>query len=361
MIIRKTTLALAVIALAGCSSTSERRAPDGGFAYTKVADQPPLTIPAGLHAPKGDGKYVIPPAADKGPVGKAMDIRAPRLVLTVVDGSRIAEDEAGSKVEIDAREGEDNVVTVINQRLDEWLKARNIPVASHNGNTIETDWFVPNDMEGMIKNADDFPVKRRFEIRVDAPQHARTAEVYVTSKGAERVAGDDNDATIGSGERASVAVLNDWLGFYASRDTAHAKEIALAKFRPIAVTLGKNSSDLTALVLGADFERAWSRVPMVLEHMGFEIKDIDKSLGTYFVSYKGDPDSSFWSGIFGGDDKELSIKHGKYQIQLGEMGDNTSMTITNDDGQPIPDDKYAEIYKPFSELMRDSDLKEMKN
>lgn len=362
--IRKTTLALAVIAVAGCSSTLDRRNPDGSFDYAKVKLNAPLQVPAGLQAPKGASKYDIPTIKDpNAPVAKAVDIRAPSLVLTVVDGSRISEDEAGAKVEIDAREDQNDVVSIIHQRLDQWLKDKKIPVQSRTDKSIETGWFVPHNMKGQIQYADDFPVKRRFKITVDAPDHARSAEVHVSSIGAEKVSGaDEANLTIGSGERASVAVLNDWLGYYAGLDKHKAKVVALAKYRPIAVTMGTNSSGLTAYKLDADFERAWGRVPMVLAHMGFEIKDIDKSLGTYYVSYSGNPEHSFWGSLFSSDDhKDLNIKHSKYQVQLGEVGEHTtSMTITDSDGQPIADDKYKEIFTPFTQLMGDSGLKEIK-
>lgn len=360
MTITKTTLALAVIALAGCSSTMERRQADGSFAYAQLETEPTLKAPANLHAPKGDGRFDIPPAKAQGPVGKELDIRAPRLVLTLVDGSRLEESESGSKVQIDARDGVGDVVSIVQQRLDQWLAARNIPVQKRGSTQIETGWFVPADSETMMASADDFPVKRRFAISVKAPEHKRTAEVSIKSLGAEKASSDDEETIIGEGERAAVAVLNDWLAYYASKDEVSARDQFLAKFRPVAVTLRQEEGDQTAFVLGADFERAWNRLPMVLEHLGFEVKDIDKSLGTLFVSYNGSPDSSFWSGLFGGDDKELTLEHGKYQIQLGELGDNTSMTLTDDDGQPLPTAKYTEMYNQFAELMRDGDLKELK-
>ncbi|WKE66892.1 outer membrane protein assembly factor BamC [Gallaecimonas kandeliae] len=357
MTIRKTTLALAVIALAGCSSTMDKRQADGGFAYADVKPQPPLQAPAGLHPPKDDGKYAIPQLKGQGPVGKELDIRAPRLVLTLAGGSRLEESESGSKVEIDATDGVGDVVAIINSRLDEWLKARNIPVDKRTGTDIDTGWFVPADQDSMMKAADDFPVKRRFAIHIEAPAHKRSAVVTVKSLGAEKA--DDDEASIGSGERASVAVLNDYLAFYAGKDTVSQREMALSKYRPIAVTLSQ-SGEVPAFTLGADFERAWSRLPMVLEHLGFAVKDIDKSLGTIFVSYEGNPDSSFWSGLFGGGGKDLSFKHGKYQVLLGEKGENTSMTITDKDGQPLAADKYSEMYNPFSELMADPKLEEFK-
>lgn len=358
MIIRKTALAVAVLAMAGCASITDNRRADGSFDYADLQAQPTLQAPAPLKAPASNGQYHIPALKTPGDVGKMLDIRAPKLVLALPDNATLDESEAGAKVRFDARRGMDNVVSVVNSRLASWLKARDIPVENSSATEIDTAWFIPHQRERLLNDVDAGDVKRRFAIHIKAAEHGRTVEVSVASLGVD--ANGTEPEAVNDNEWASVMLLNDYLAYYAEQDQLHHRELVLSKYQPIGVTLGQDNNGAAAFILKADFERSWNRLPMVLEHMGFEIRDYDKSQAILYVTYDGSPDSSFWSGLFGGSDKDLSLKHRKYRVQLGEMGENTTVTFSTDKGQPITNAQYSEMNNLFSGLMRDDGLKEVK-
>ncbi len=86
------------------------------------------------------------------------------------------------------------------------------------------------------------------------------------------------------------------------------------------------------------FDRAWRRVGLALDRVGFTVEDRDRSQGIYFVRYI-DPDvDAGWPGravrsklAFWRDD--ASDKPDQYRILLSEAGDNTEVKVLNKEGE----------------------------
>ncbi len=358
MIKRNGTCVLGLLLLAGCTSVAERRQADGGFGYLKTHDAAALKVPADLKAPPQSSEYRIPTVQGQHPTGAKLDIRAPQLVLPVAANSRVDEEAQGPAVVLDAQSGQTDLVADVRASLASWAEARDIPVVSASETELETDWFVPAEGESLLAKSEDVEAKRRFRIYLEPESHRRSAVLKVSSLGNESL---DDDVSAGTGERAAANLLNDWLTYYADSQTLESQQLALQKFQPIASRLGKDRNGVPAFLLDADFERAWARMPLVLQNMGFEVGDYDKSLGTLFVEYTGAVAGSFWDSLFGSDgDLSLPLDEDDYQVQLGEMGERTSVIFVDEDGKPIPADIYAEISEAFTNMMRDSELKEPK-
>ncbi|WP_341501421.1 outer membrane protein assembly factor BamC [Gallaecimonas sp. GXIMD4217] len=357
MIRRNGTYLLTLAVLAGCSSVADRRQADSGFDYLDTPPATALKAPAGLSTPEQSREYRVPEVQGEHPVGPAVDIRAPQLILPVVANSRV-EEGAALAVTLDAQTGQADVVSDIRSSLDAWLAARAIPVTQASETELVTDWFVPAEGESLLALSDDVDARRKFRINIHPEGHRRTATLSVEHLGSESL---EEGIDAGSGERIAAALINDWLIYYGNNQALQNQQLALQKFQPIASRLGLDANGVPSFLLEADFERSWSRIPLVLEHMGFEVKDFDKSLGTLFVEYTGATKGSFWDSLFGsGGDLELSLDDDDYQVQLGEMGELTSVSFVDDDGKPVKADVYSEMSNAFTSLMRDGDLKEPK-
>src|SRR5580765_5343783 len=87
------------------------------------------------------------------------------------------------------------------------------------------------------------------------------------------------------------------------------------------------------------FDRAWRRVGLALDRVGFTVEDRDRSQGIYFVRYVdqdqdvGNKDSSgFFSKLFSSS-REKNRKAVSYRIIVEGSGDTSHITVQNNDGQ----------------------------
>jgi outer membrane protein assembly factor BamC len=93
------------------------------------------------------------------------------------------------------------------------------------------------------------------------------------------------------------------------------------------------------LIISETFDRAWRRVGLALDRVGFTVEDRDRSSGVYFVRY-ADPDFesrkagegegilsklAFWRS-------DTNSKAERYRIQVSEVGANSEVKVLNQDG-----------------------------
>jgi outer membrane protein assembly factor BamC len=93
----------------------------------------------------------------------------------------------------------------------------------------------------------------------------------------------------------------------------------------------------TQLVVDDSFDRAWRRVGLALDRVGFTVVDRDRSKGTYFVRYSNpDTDSkkekTFFEKLqFWKDDVE---KPEQYRITVAQADPRSLVTVQDPDGAP---------------------------
>jgi outer membrane protein assembly factor BamC len=107
---------------------------------------------------------------------------------------------------------------------------------------------------------------------------------------------------------------------------------------PARATLQKGS-DGAALSLNEQFDRAWRRVGLALDRVGFTVEDRDRSRGIYFVRYI-DPEIDnksadnkgllsrfkFWGGS---NDKQ---KQEQYRVLVKDEGERAEVNVLNKEG-----------------------------
>jgi outer membrane protein assembly factor BamC len=87
------------------------------------------------------------------------------------------------------------------------------------------------------------------------------------------------------------------------------------------------------LQLDDSLDRAWRRVGLSLDRVGFTVEDRDRSKGIYYVRYL-DPDKEtskpgWFSRMFGAEEKKPDER---YQIQLQGAEAGTQVIVRNQDG-----------------------------
>lgn len=91
-----------------------------------------------------------------------------------------------------------------------------------------------------------------------------------------------------------------------------------------------------AVLLNEPYDRAWRTVGLIVDRMGFELLDRDRSSGFYQVRYL-DPKyeerekskRGFFSRMFNSD---AAVAVPEYRIRLAGEGDKTRITVVGGDG-----------------------------
>ena len=106
---------------------------------------------------------------------------------------------------------------------------------------------------------------------------------------------------------------------------------------PERARLEKAADGASLLVVDDSFDRAWRRVGLALDRVGFTVVDRDRSKGTYFVRY-ANPDTDVKKDkgfleklMFWKDDVE---KVEQYRITIAQADPRSLVTVQDPNGAP---------------------------
>ncbi len=152
--------------------------------------------------------------------------------------------------------------------------------------------------------------------------------------------------SIGSTEKAAKKIET------ASANAAPAAEAESTPSEPTHAKLSEQDNDIT---LDLPVDRAWRRVGLALDKVGFTVDDQNRAKGTYFVSY-ADPDAKkadegFLSNLeFWKDKKPLEPQ--KFQIQVGTSGNGSIVSVLDRDGFHVHTETSAKILRLIFEQLK---------
>ncbi|MGZ8267236.1 MAG: outer membrane protein assembly factor BamC, partial [Burkholderiales bacterium] len=180
-----------------------------------------------------------------------------------------------------------------------------------------------------------------FRTRLERGAQPGTTEIYVSHRGMEEVyTNRELDQTRWQPRPPSPELEADMLRRMMVRlgvQEERAKTVfSGAPQTPRAVL--QKGGDGAALALNEQFDRAWRRVGLALDRVGFTVEDRDRSKGIYFVRYI-DPDldgkstesKGFLSRLkfWGSSDKQ---KQEQYRVVVKDAGDRAEVNVLNKDG-----------------------------
>ena len=351
------TLLLAVAALAGCSWTGSMLTPDRidyKSASKKEAAAPTLDVPPDLSQISRDNRYSIPDSkngtltasgfnsktADRVASGGAA---APVTIApTSLEGMRIERD--GSQRWLLVPQSPE----VLWPKLKQFWQENGflINMESETVGTMETDWA-----ENRAKIPDDF-IRRaigsvfdslystgerdKFRTRVERRADGST-EIYISQRGVQEVlVGSQNESTNWTARPNDPALELAFLTRLMVRlgsTPEKAKELAAAQVElPSRAKLVKDGAN-AKLDIEEPFDRAWRRVGLALDRVGFTVEDRDRNNGIYFVRYvdqdAASSSSGFFSRIFSSDkDKEAK----RYRVLVKAEAGISHVTVQNNNG-----------------------------
>ena len=272
---------------------------------------PPLEVPPELTTPASDDRFAIPdPRAQS-----TYSAYQQRGTQPAIGRSGVLPPIEGARVE---RAGDQRWLVVKGQPEAVWPKVREFFVDAGyrlirempEVGIMETDWY-----EDRTKIEDDF-VRRtlgrvldrmwstgtrdKFRIRLEKGSEPGTTEVYLSHRGLEEVyTSSAQDSTKWQPRPVDRELEAEMLTRIMARIGAPETRVAAAKpgatpaagARAVPSTEPRNAVlEGGALIVNDSFDRAWRRVGLALDRVGFTVEDRDRSKGIFFVRYI-DPDA----------------------------------------------------------------------
>lgn len=292
-------LLLTALAATGCGMMESKK-----IDYKSSTKLPTLEVPPDLVAPTGDNRYAIPDAQGSGAATLSTYSQerktAPSGAQTLLpqqDKARI--ERAGTQRWLVVQATPQQVWPVIK---DFWQETGFIiNLESPETGVMETDWAenranIPHDairrtlgkvLEGLYSTAE----RDKFRSRIEAGQGG--TEIYLSHRGMMEVyATEGKDKTVWQPRPSDPELEAEMLrrlmlrfGVEESRaQTLLAQQQTAEQARIV------REAGASLLEVDEPFDRAWRRVGLALDRVGFAVEDRDRSKGAYFVRYI-DPDT----------------------------------------------------------------------
>ena len=359
--------ALLALMLAGCSTTLfDSDKIDYKSARPATSN---LEVPPDLTAPSGDDRYLVPDSGAAGGVATYSAYTSDRAqqpqvstgpeVLSQIEGMHI--ERAGTQRWLVAP---GDAATLWPRIKDFWVETGFvIDIDRPQVGIMETDWaedrakipldFLRATIGRVFDSLYSTSLRDRFRTRVEPGQQPGTVEIYISHRGVEEVYTSRQEDTTVWQPRASdpgleaemMRRLMVFLGTEEERAAEMVRAAEQAPTEPRAQLQEASRETGPQLFVDEPFDRAWRRVGLALDRVGFTVEDRNRADGIYFVRYI-DPDIedreesrgmlgrlAFWrSG-----DKETGERapdDNQYRVRVAEQGGRTMVTIEDSAGRP---------------------------
>ena len=358
---RELAVAGATLFLVACGSIDSML--DSNVDYksqAKSKTMPTLEVPPDLTTPARDNRYVVP---ETGRTSATLSgYQAERKEQSRAGNTQVLPQVEQMRVE---RAGSERWLVVANQApehlwplvKDFWqengfLIKTEVPEAG----VMETDWAenrakvpggVLRDTFGkFIDQVYSTSERDKFRTRLERTADGKGSEVYISHRGMNEVytsprgVAGETAQTVWSPREPDPGLEAEFLrrlmvrlGYQAER----AKDLVAASPQSQRAEIRKGIDGAELLQVNEPFDRAWRRVGLALDRVGFTVEDRDRQKGLYFVRY-ADPESEmaikdrergFFGKLFGGESK---LKAEQYRVQVRQSDDNSQVQVLNKDG-----------------------------
>jgi len=358
----KLAVAVGALTLVACSSIDSMFETKTDY-KSQARTLPTLEVPPDLTTPARDNRFVVPETgrssatlsgyqAERKEQARSGNTNA--QVLPQVDQMRV--ERAGSeRWLVVSNEAPEKLWLLIKDFWQEngFLIKTEVPEAG----VMETDWaenrakipagFIRDSFSKILDQVYSTSERDKFRTRLERAADGKGSEVYISHRGMSEVytsprgASGESAQTVWTPREPDPGLEAEFLrrlmvrlGYQAER----AKEVVAAPAsaqQRAEIRKGIDGAEL--LQVNEPFDRAWRRVGLALDRVGFTVEDRDRQKGLYFVRYADpesemavkDRDRGFFGKLFGGESK---LKAEQYRVQVRQAEDNSQVQVLNKDG-----------------------------
>jgi len=329
--------------------------------YKSAKRLPPLDVPPDLTKPSADNRYTLPDTSPRGTATYSEYSRGRGTQNVASAGSvRVLPKQDGAQI---MRDGSQRWLLVNGEPAQLWPVVKDfwqelgfiVNVEMPEAGIMETDWaenrakalpdagWFRSFFGKMLDLAYSTSERDKFRTRFERGSAAGTTEIYVSHRGMEEIyTSAQQDKTEWQPRPPDPNLEAEMLGRLMARlgaDEAQVKsQLATGGKRlPLRATLSKDSDGGRTLALEDQFDRAWRRVGLALDRVGFTVEDRDRSKGLYFVRYidpqidnKAADEKGWLSRLkFWGTSKP---KQERFRIEVKDNAQGCQVKVLNKDG-----------------------------
>jgi outer membrane protein assembly factor BamC len=341
--------------LAGCVTEESL---SGKVDYKSTTTLPSLEVPPDLTSPARDNRYAVPDggktsATFSGYQAERKEQRNPATAAVLPEFDKLRVERSGTQRWLVVEDPPEKLWPVVKDFWQEngFLLKLELPEAG----VMETDWAEnrANIPQGGVRYLlgtflDQIYAtseRDKFRTRLERVSDGKGTEVYISHRGMQEVYTQLRDpqtnapgGTAWQPRPADPDLEAEFLRRLMVRLGAQdekARSLMASGAPQAQAELKKVPDGNEALLLAEPFDRAWRRVGLALDRVGFTVEDRDRQKGLYFVRY-ADPESEMAikdrgiiDRMFGSGPK---AKPEQYRVQLQSAGQGTEVSILNKEG-----------------------------
>ncbi len=369
----------ALSSLAACSSVGDLLEPEK-IDYKSVGKTNKgvkLDVPPDLTPLKGEGRYNLDNARGTATASSYSPDRpsnSSATPVTVVEKvAPAANADAGIRVE---RAGSQRWLVskqspeVLWPRLkDFWIESGFLlEIEKPDTGIMETDWaenrakipqdFIRNSIGKVFDSLYSTGERDKFRTRLERTPDGGT-EIYISHRGAiEVLTGQMKEKSMWTSRPSEPELEAEFLSRVMAALGSDAKvakkEVNTAKPAALRARLVKEAAG-GYVEVDESFDRAWRRVGLALDRVGFTVEDRDRTRGLYFVRYvdqgsDAEKKSGFFSGWFGSKDDKKSAA--RYRIMLKTAGEASRVSVLDEQGAAVANANAERILSLLNDQLK---------
>ena len=362
----------AALALSGCGSTESAKVD-----YKSERKLPPLEIPPDLTTPARDDRFQVPEAGKPSGAATLSAYNAERStvakpgttgILPELDKVRI--ERTASERWLVVPEPPEKVWPVVKEFWQDmgFLIKTEVPEAG----VMETDWNenrakvsqdgIRNSLSSFLTGAYGTGERDKFRTRLERGALPNTTEIYISHRGVSEVyVNMYRDSTVWQARPPDPGLEAEFLRRLMVRfgvDESRAKAQLASVTTDSKAKLVATESGAGSVELAEPFDRAWRRVGLVLDRVGFTVEDRDRSKGFYFVRYVdpeddavGKKNDSFLAKLMFWRDAP-DPKAEQYRVFVKDRNDSSEVQVLNKEGGPDTSDTARRILSLLQQQLK---------
>jgi outer membrane protein assembly factor BamC len=347
----------ALVGLAGCKTAADLL--EGPKVdYKSAGTLPSLEVPPDLTSPARDNRYVVPETgrsaatlsgyqADRGRQPKPGETG----ILPTVSNMRV--ERSGSQRWLVVNEPADKLWPLVKDFWQEngFLVNLDLPETG----VMETDWaenrakipqdFIRATLGKLIDQVYSTPERDKFRTRLERGSDPNVTEIYISHRGMiEIYITEARSATMWQPRNPDPELEAEFLRRLMIRlgvQEEKAKQFMASSPQQLRAAMVKGVDGAELLDVFEPFDRAWRRVGLALDRVGFTVEDRDRQKGVYFVRY-ADADRTkpkekpgfldrfaFWKS-----DEKIKTEQYRVQVKQGakQGAESSEVLVLNKDG-----------------------------